>query len=61
MVGTFDEKEFHKRVYGFKRNKQKSDEIYVKWKGYDNSFNKWIDKKDIFIQNKFLSRIRYSH
>ena len=61
MVETFDEKEFYKRVYGVKRNKQKSDEIYVKWKGYDNSFNKWIDKKDIFIQNKFLSRIRYSH
>ena len=20
---------------------------YVKWKGYDNSFNSWIDKKDI--------------
>ena len=22
-------------------------ELYVKWKGYDNSFNSWIDKKDI--------------
>ena len=20
---------------------------YVKWKGYDNSFNSWIDKKDL--------------
>ena len=27
--------------------KRKSDEIYVKWNGYDNSFNSWIDKKDL--------------
>ena len=23
--------------------KRKVDKIYVKWKGYDNSFNSWID------------------
>ena len=27
--------------------KRKGDKIYVKWKGYDNSFNRWIDKKDL--------------
>ena len=27
--------------------KRKGDKLYVKWKGYDNSFNNWIDKKDI--------------
>ena len=27
--------------------KRKGDKIYVKWKGYDNSFNSWIDKNDI--------------
>ena len=27
--------------------KRKGDKIYVKWNGYDNSFNSWIDKKDI--------------
>ena len=27
--------------------KKKGDKLYVKWKGYDNSFNSWIDKKDI--------------
>ena len=27
--------------------KRKSDKLYVKWKGYDNSFNRWIDKKYI--------------
>ena len=27
--------------------KRKGDKIHVKWKGYDNSFNDWIDKKDL--------------
>ena len=27
--------------------KRKGDKSYVKWKGYDNSFNSWIDKKDL--------------
>ena len=27
--------------------KRKFDKLYVKWKGYDNSLNIWIDKKDI--------------
>ena len=26
--------------------KRKGDKLYVKWKGYDNSFNSWIDEKD---------------
>ena len=26
-------------------NLQKGDKLYIKWKGYDNSFNSWIDKK----------------
>ena len=26
--------------------KKKGNKFYVKWKGYDNSFNSWIDKKD---------------
>ena len=30
-----------------KVNKRKDDKLYVKWKGYNNSFNSWIDKKDI--------------
>ena len=25
--------------------KRKGNELYVKWKGYDNLFNSWIDKK----------------
>ena len=31
--------------------KKKGNTLYVKWKGYDNSFNSWIDKKDI-VQNE---------
>ena len=26
--------------------KKKGDKLYVKWKGYDNSFNSWIGKKN---------------
>ena len=25
--------------------KGKVDKLYIKWKGYDNPFNSWIDKK----------------
>ena len=27
--------------------KKKGNKLYVKWKGYDNPFNSWIDKKDL--------------
>ena len=27
--------------------KKTGDKLYVKWKGHNNSFNSWIDKKDI--------------
>ena len=27
--------------------KRKSDKLYVRWKGYDSSFNSCIDKKDL--------------
>ena len=30
-----------------KVTKKKDDKLYVKWKGYDSSFNSWIDKKEI--------------
>ena len=51
IIGTFYEKELqntnqkHFRIE--KVLKIKVDELYVKWKGYDNSFNCWIDKKDL--------------
>ena len=27
--------------------KRKGDKLYVKWKGYDDTFNSWIDRKEI--------------
>ena len=27
--------------------KRKGDKLYGKWKGFDNRFNCWIDKKDL--------------
>ena len=50
-VGTFYEKEFQRtnqeefRIE--KVIKRKGNKLCVKWKGYDNSFNSLIDKKDI--------------
>ena len=50
-IGTFYEKELQKANQKEFRTekvlKKKGDKLYVKWKGYDNSFNSWIDKKDL--------------
>ena len=35
--------------------KRKGDKLYVKWKGYDNSFNSWIDKKRLSINESRFS------
>ena len=51
FIGTFYEKELQKanqqefRIE--KVIKRHVDKLFVKWKGYDNSFNSWIDKKDL--------------
>ena len=34
--------------------KRKGDTLYVKWKGYDNYFNSWIDKKDIVYMSEYF-------
>ena len=34
-----------------KVNKRKDDKSYVKWKGYESSFNIWIDKKDLLCDS----------
>ena len=51
IIGTFYEKELQDTKQNEFRIekviKRKSDKLYVKWKGYNNSFNSWIDKKDI--------------
>ena len=49
IVGTFDEKELQKTNQTEFRveivTKKNDDKLYVKWKGYDNSFNSWTSKK----------------
>ena len=51
IIGTFYEKELQKiDQHEFRTEKvimKKGNKVYVKWKGYDNSFNSWIDKKDL--------------
>ena len=51
IIGTFYEKELQKtnqkEVRIEKVLKKKGDKLYVKWKRYDNSFNSWINKKDL--------------
>ena len=51
IVGTFYEQELQstnpQEIRIERVIKKKGDKLYVKWKGYDNSFNSWIDKKDI--------------
>ena len=51
IIETFYEKELQKIVQReFSIDivtKKKGNKLYVKWKGYDNSFNSWIDKKDL--------------
>ena len=49
IVGTFYEKELQKtnqKEFRIEKViKWRGDKQYVKWKGYDNSFNSWIGKK----------------
>ena len=51
IIGTFYEKELQKidqqQFRLEKVIKKKGEKLYVKWKGYDSSFNSWIDKKDL--------------
>ena len=49
ILGSFYEKELQKtnqKEFRIEKIlKRKGYKLYVKWKGYDNSFNSWIDKK----------------
>ena len=49
IIGSFYEKELQKtnqKEFRIEKViKRKGDKLYVKWKGYDSSFNSWIDKK----------------
>ena len=51
IIGTFYEKELQKTNQEEFRIenviKKKENKLYAKWKGYNNSFHSWIDKKDL--------------
>ena len=51
IIGTFSENELQgTNLNEFRIEKvieRKGDKLYVKWDSYHNSFNSWIDKKDI--------------
>ena len=51
ITGTFCKKELQKssqeKFRIEKVIKRKSEKLYVKWKGYDNLFNSWVDIKDL--------------
>ena len=51
IIGAFYEKELQKtnqKEFRIEKViKRKGDKLYVKWKGYNNSFNSWIDKNDL--------------
>ena len=51
IIGTFYENELQKtdkKEFRIEKVlKKNGDKLDVKWKGYDNSFNNWIDKNDI--------------
>ena len=70
ITGIFYEKELQKidqQKFRMKKViKKKGDKIYVKWKGYDNSFNSWINKKVItfvdvinFLMETLVSKLIY--
>ena len=51
IVRSFYEKELQKtNLQEFRIEKilkTKVNKLYVKWKGYNDSFNSWVDKKDL--------------
>ena len=51
ITGSFYEKELQTTSQNEFRiekvSKRKGSKLYVKWKGYDNRFNSWIDKKGL--------------
>ena len=60
IIGTFYENELQKtdqKEFRIEKVlKKRGDKLYVKWKGYDNSFNSWMDKKDIVCNESIFSK-----
>ena len=57
-MGSFYEKELQKANQKEFRTekviKKKENKLYMKWKGYNNSFNTWIDKKILKMSSKYF-------
>ena len=43
-----------------KVTKRKGDKLYIKWRGYDNSLNCWINKKRLLYKMNYFPE-PYSH
>ena len=56
ITGSFYEKELQKtnqKEFRIEKVlKRKGDKLYVKWKGYDNCFNSWIDQKISYVSKR---------
>ena len=51
LLERFTKKQFQKTNQKFRIEKvikRKGNKLYVKWKGYNISFNSWVDKSEIF-------------
>ena len=54
----FYEKELQKtnqKEFRIQKITKKGDKLYVKWKGYDKSFNSWINKKTLYKDESIFS------
>ena len=60
IVGTFYEKDLQKtsqKEFTIEKViKRKIDKLFVRWKRYNNSFNSWIDKKDIVLMSEYFQK-----
>ena len=57
IIEIFYEKELKKNQQVFRTEKvikRKENKLCVKWKGYDNSLNSWIDKKNLIEWNSLV-------
>ena len=63
ITGSFYEKELQKasqKEFRIEKVlKRKGDKLHIKWKGYKNRFNSWINKKDLIKRwvNTFLNHL----
>ena len=60
MIGTLCEKELQKtnqKEFRIEKViKKKGNKLYVKWKGYCNSLDTWVDKKDLIKMSQYYPK-----